>query len=112
MTSAPVSSAADDIDAAVSAGEEAGRTERVLGEAFATAEKGLTEAARIAERVIKEGVEVFRNQANTEPGAASETMDQARRYVVERIRERPVTAAFAGVGVGLLLGLLLSSRGK
>ena len=40
------------------------------------------------------------------------TVDDAQRYVVERVKERPVTAALAGLGLGFLLGVLLSSRGK
>ncbi len=35
-----------------------------------------------------------------------------QRYVVERVKERPVTATLAGLGVGLLLGLLLANRSQ
>ena len=43
---------------------------------------------------------------------AGEHFDEAQRYVVARVRERPLTATLAGLGVGLLLGLLLANRSK
>jgi ElaB/YqjD/DUF883 family membrane-anchored ribosome-binding protein len=42
----------------------------------------------------------------------STAVDEAQRYVVERVKERPVTATLAGIGVGLLLGLLLANRSQ
>jgi len=41
---------------------------------------------------------------------AGERFDEAQRYVVERINERPVAAAGVALGVGLVLGLLLAGR--
>ena len=37
-------------------------------------------------------------------------VDEASRYVSERVRERPITATLAGLGVGVLLGLLLAGN--
>ena len=42
---------------------------------------------------------------------AGEQFEVAQRYVVDRVKERPVTATLAGIGVGLLIGLLLAGRG-
>ncbi len=39
---------------------------------------------------------------------AGDELEQARVYVVERVQERPVTATVAALGVGFLLGVLLS----
>jgi len=99
-----------------SAEEAADRTHRAFKESLTAAERGLTEAAKAAERVIREGLEILRDRTRRYSGDYSvptrETMADAQRFLVERINERPVTAAFAGVGIGLLFGLLLASRGK
>jgi ElaB/YqjD/DUF883 family membrane-anchored ribosome-binding protein len=83
-----------------------------LKEALAGAEKLLADAARTAEKAIKDGVEALKAQTKAYSGPAGQTVDDAQRYVIERVKERPVTAALAGLGVGFLLGVLLSSRGK
>ncbi|MDB5481134.1 MAG: hypothetical protein JWO83_2187 [Caulobacteraceae bacterium] len=86
--------------------------QRALKDSLAAAERRLSEAARTAERVIKDSIETIKAQTQAYSGPASQTVDEAQRYVVERVKERPVTATLAGVGVGFLLGLLLSSRGR
>jgi ElaB/YqjD/DUF883 family membrane-anchored ribosome-binding protein len=86
--------------------------QRALKESLAAAERRLTEAAKTAERVIKDSIEAIKAQTQAYSGPASQTVDEAQRYVVERVKERPVTATLAGLGVGFLLGLLLSSRGR
>jgi len=101
-------SAANDFDAqhAEAAAQEAGRAFR---ENLAAAERVLSDAAKSAERMIRDGVDAFRAQT---AGPATEKMDEAQRFVVESINERPVTWVAAGFGVGLVLGLLLSRRGS
>jgi ElaB/YqjD/DUF883 family membrane-anchored ribosome-binding protein len=86
--------------------------QRALKDSLAAAERRLSEAARTAERVIKDSIEAIKAQTQAYSGPASQTVDEAQRFVVERVKERPVTATLAGVGVGFLLGLLLSSRGR
>jgi ElaB/YqjD/DUF883 family membrane-anchored ribosome-binding protein len=86
--------------------------QRALKDSLAVAERRLSEAARTAERVIKDGIETIKTQTQAYSGPASQTVDEAQRYVVERVKERPVTATLAGLGVGFLLGLLLASRGR
>jgi ElaB/YqjD/DUF883 family membrane-anchored ribosome-binding protein len=81
--------------------------QRALKESLAAAERRLSEAAKTAERVIKDSIETIKAQTQAYSGP---TVDEAQRYVVERVKERPVTATLAGLGVGFLLGLLLSSR--
>lgn len=41
---------------------------------------------------------------------ASLRLDEAQRYVSERVRERPVQSTAIAVGVGVLIGLLLAGR--
>jgi ElaB/YqjD/DUF883 family membrane-anchored ribosome-binding protein len=86
--------------------------QRALKDSLAAAERRLSEAAKTAERVIKDGIEAIRAQTEAYSGPAGQTVDEAQRYIVERVKERPVTATLAGLGVGFLLGLLLSSRGR
>jgi ElaB/YqjD/DUF883 family membrane-anchored ribosome-binding protein len=84
--------------------------QRALKDSLAVAERRLSEAAKTAERVIKDGIDAIKAQTQAYSGPASQTVDEAQRYVVERVKERPVTATLAGLGVGFLLGLLLASR--
>ena len=86
--------------------------EKAFNEALASAERTITEAAKTAERVLKEGVETLRAQTKTYSETAGQQVDDAQKYVLERVKERPLTATLAGLGVGVLLGLLLSNRTK
>jgi ElaB/YqjD/DUF883 family membrane-anchored ribosome-binding protein len=61
---------------------------------------------------VREGVETLRNQSEPYRETATQQFDEAQKYVVERIKERPVVATLAGLGVGLLLGLLMASRSE
>lgn len=96
-----------------SAGDDAAeRARRVLKEGLSAAERLFADAAGTADRLIRDGIETLRTGTGGYPRPAAETFDDAQRYLVERIKERPVTAAFAGLGIGVLLGVLLSNRGK
>lgn len=109
MAAEPLNPEADAAQTTATA-EAAEAAQRALKEALALAEKRILEAARTAERVIKDSVEAIKAQAKTYTGAAPQSVEEAQRYVVERVKERPVTAALAGVGVGFLLGVLISGR--
>jgi ElaB/YqjD/DUF883 family membrane-anchored ribosome-binding protein len=105
--------AADEAKSAkAAAAAMAEQSQRVLNEAAQAAEKTIAEAAKKAERVLKEGIEALRVHTRAYTDTAGQQADEAQRYVMERIKERPVTATLAGLGVGLLLGLLLSNRSK
>lgn len=69
----------------------------------------LSDAARRAERALHDGVDTVRERSRVYVDAAGHQIDTAQKYVVERVKERPVTAVAAGLGVGLLLGMLLSN---
>ena len=64
--------------------------------------------ARI-EQAVQDGLEQLRAQSRAYADNASEQFDQAQQYVTERVRERPIGAA---LGVGVLVGLLLSAGRK
>jgi ElaB/YqjD/DUF883 family membrane-anchored ribosome-binding protein len=75
--------------------------ERSFVDAADQAREKLTEAAHRTEAAVREGIETLRAQSRA----------YTQRYVVDRVKERPVTATLAGIGVGLLIGLLLAGRG-
>ncbi len=101
----------DDVHAAAKAGAAAAAdSQTALKDALTSAERTLVDAAKSAERVFKEGVEALRSQTRAYTETAGEQIDDAQRFLSERVRSRPLTATLAGLGVGLLLGLLLSHR--
>jgi ElaB/YqjD/DUF883 family membrane-anchored ribosome-binding protein len=81
-----------------------------LEEAIDAAERKINDAVKRLEKVLREGLETFKTQAGPYRESAAQQIDEAQKYAVERIKERPVTATLAGLGVGLLLGMLLSGR--
>ncbi len=86
--------------------------QRAFTDAVSAGERALSDAVRTAERVFKDGVETLRAQTRAYTDNAGQHVDEAQRYVMDRVKERPVTATLTGLGVGLLLGLLLSHRSK
>ena len=48
-------------------------------------------------------------QSRTYADSAGEQLEHAQHYMTERVRERPLAATGAALGVGILIGLLLSS---
>jgi ElaB/YqjD/DUF883 family membrane-anchored ribosome-binding protein len=119
MPADTLSAAEDDLDAkatkmkkaakaAVSSAAETGQEK--LNEAVDIADKALRDAVKRIEKAVREGVETIRSQSEPYRENATQQFDDAQKYVVERIKERPVVATLAGLGVGLLLGLLMASR--
>ena len=84
--------------------------QRSFADALSVAEKSLNEASKRVEKVLREGVEALRVQTQSYRENAGAQFDEAQQYVLARVKERPVTATLAGLGVGLLLGLLLANR--
>jgi ElaB/YqjD/DUF883 family membrane-anchored ribosome-binding protein len=80
-----------------------------LNETRAAAEKSIQDLARRAEKAIHEGIESLRSNSRTYVDSASDRLDNAQRYVVDRVHERPVGATLAALGIGVAIGLLLSS---
>jgi ElaB/YqjD/DUF883 family membrane-anchored ribosome-binding protein len=98
--------------AASKAAAAAEKGQKAFADALAAAQQTIADAARAAERALRDGAETLRAQSKEYRDTAGAQLDEAQRYVLERVRERPVTAALAGLGAGLLLGLLLSNRSK
>jgi ElaB/YqjD/DUF883 family membrane-anchored ribosome-binding protein len=94
--------------AAVASATEASHDK--LNEAIDIADRSIRDAAKRIEKAVREGVETIRSQAEPYREGATQQFDEAQKYVVERIKERPVVATLAGLGVGLLLGLLMATR--
>lgn len=69
----------------------------------------LRDAAHRVEKNLHDSLETVRTQGRAYADSAGQHLDEAQRYVVERVRERPVAATLAGLGVGVLLGILLTS---
>jgi ElaB/YqjD/DUF883 family membrane-anchored ribosome-binding protein len=93
----------------------ADHAERSFNEAADVASKlaqgaaALREAAQRVEKNLHDGFDTVRTQGRAYADNAGHRVDEAQRYVVERVRERPVAATLAGLGVGVLLGILLTS---
>jgi ElaB/YqjD/DUF883 family membrane-anchored ribosome-binding protein len=112
--------AAEQADAAgKSAIETVDHGRAALNEAIVAAEKVFVEGAKRAdrlfresERTLKENVERLREQAKIYGETAGQSVDEAQRYVVERVKENPITATVVGLGLGLLVGLIISGRNK
>lgn len=85
--------------------------ERSFIEAADQARDRLTEAAHRTEAAVRDGMETLRAQSRAYADTAGQSLEEAQRYVVEKVKERPIAATLAGLGVGVLIGLLLSSRG-
>jgi ElaB/YqjD/DUF883 family membrane-anchored ribosome-binding protein len=94
--------------AAVSSAVDSGH--KTLNEALDVAERNINDAAKRVEKALREGVDALKAQTAPYRADAADQFEEAQKFVVERVKERPVTATLAGLGVGLLLGLLLASR--
>jgi ElaB/YqjD/DUF883 family membrane-anchored ribosome-binding protein len=79
-----------------------------VDKALKDAEKHLNELTERAQKTIQEGIETLRAQTKVYASQAGDQLDVAQKYVTERVQERPLTATFAALGVGVLIGLLLA----
>jgi ElaB/YqjD/DUF883 family membrane-anchored ribosome-binding protein len=99
-------------EARKAANNAADHSQKAFAEAVTAAERTISEAAKTAEKVFREGLESLRNQTRGYTDSASQQVEEAQRYVMARVKERPMTATLAGLGVGVLIGLLLSNRDR
>ena len=76
----------------------------------ADAQKTVAEAAKRIEAAVQQGLEQMRAQSRVYADVAGEQLDEASRLASEQIRARPLAATGLALGVGVLIGLLLSSR--
>jgi ElaB/YqjD/DUF883 family membrane-anchored ribosome-binding protein len=75
----------------------------------AEAQRAFTEARGKIQQAVQDGLEQIRSQSRVYADNASQQIEQAQQYVTERVRERPLAATGAAFGLGVLIGLLLSS---
>jgi ElaB/YqjD/DUF883 family membrane-anchored ribosome-binding protein len=75
----------------------------------AEAQRVFSEARGKIQQAVQDGLEQIRVQSRTYADTAGQQVEQAQQYVTERVRERPLAATGAALGVGVLIGLLLSS---
>ena len=97
---------------AIDAADALASSPQAMQDALRNAQKTLSEAAKTVEKAVRDGVETLRAQAKTYTDNPSEHVDKAQQYVVERVKERPMTATLAGLGLGLVIGLLIANRDK
>lgn len=99
-------SANQTIDDAKAAANSVGESASKLS---AEAQRSFNDATKRLEKVVADGLEQIRAQSRTYADNAGQHIDEAQRYVVERVKEKPLVAAGAALGVGVLIGLLLAS---
>jgi ElaB/YqjD/DUF883 family membrane-anchored ribosome-binding protein len=75
----------------------------------ADAQKAITDAAKRIEAAVQQGLEQVRAQSRVYADVATEQLDEASRLASEQIRARPLAATGLALGLGVLIGLLLSS---
>lgn len=95
-----------DVDAAAKEAKSAAETAKRFNE---DAQRMFADAAKRIEHAVTEGVEQLRAQSRTYADNAGQHFDETARYVTERVKERPLAATGAALGVGVLIGLLLSA---
>ncbi len=86
--------------------------QRGLNEALGAAERTIIAATNAAERLLKDSLGVFRSYTAPYTEEAVRHLADGRRYVLDHVRQRPLTVTLAGLSVGLFLGMLWSSRSK
>jgi ElaB/YqjD/DUF883 family membrane-anchored ribosome-binding protein len=73
-------------------------------------EKNVHELTQRADQVVQDSLERLRINGRAYAEEAERRLEEAQKYVVERVHERPLTITFAALGVGVLLGLLMGGR--
>ncbi len=73
---------------------------------------GLGEALKKIEKMIADGFAEFKSQAKPFAESTSEHLEDVQAYVTDKARERPLVTTGIALGVGVLVGLLMSSGRK
>jgi len=78
----------------------------------AEAQRSFADARAKIEQAVQDGLEQLRAQSRAYADSAGQQIEQAQQYVTERVRERPLAATGAALGIGVLIGLLLAAGRK
>ena len=78
----------------------------------AAAQGAMSDMTRRIERIVQDGIETLRGQSRVYVDAAGQQLGAAQQYVTERVKERPVAATMAGLGVGVLVGMLIAGGAR
>ena len=70
----------------------------------------LAETVKSVEKLILDGFESVRAEVKSLFDYRAERLEQGQQYLSDRIKERPLTAILASLGVGFILGLLTANR--
>ena len=92
--------------------EKATAAEARLRAKAAEAETRLREEADVLRERARGYYDTARVRGQEYYDEASERFDEAQRYVVERVQERPLQSTAIALGVGVVLGLLQPERGN
>ena len=71
-------------------------------------QRSLQDMARRAEQAVHEGLDTLRLRSMVYRDTARDQLDHAQRYVSDQVQERPLTTTLAALGVGVLVGFILS----
>ena len=71
-------------------------------------EDALSDFRDRATQVAQETIETLRTQARPYIGDAGQKLDEAQKYLVDRVQKQPLTTTLAVLGVGVLVGLVLA----
>ena len=88
--------------------DSAKQTARNVRDTVDEGRRALPQLKGEARKVFEDGVDQLRSQAKDAADQASDQIDTARLYMVERVQERPMTATLAALGAGFVLGLLFA----
>ena len=79
-------------------------------ETILAAEKSINDLAQRAEKLAQDGLEKLRIQSRIYAEEAERSIENAQKYVTERVHERPMSTTLIALGVGVFLGLLIGGR--
>ncbi|OXE36412.1 MAG: hypothetical protein CGW95_07775 [Phenylobacterium zucineum] len=94
--------------ATVTAKDTAEAVAETAADVASQAERRFAEAAKHFEKIVAESVEQIRAHTRVYADTTAEHLDEAQKYITEKVKERPLAAAGAALGVGVLIGLLLA----
>ena len=71
-------------------------------------EGALSDLARRAEKAVQEGLDSLKSRTGEYSDTAQEGLETAQKFVTAHVQERPLATTLAALGVGVIVGFLLS----